>query len=382
MSPKTRLTCLCLASVILACSGRVADRSSGSSDDLQVTTPDDFARLVQSLSERGGYFDTDNLISNESSYLHVIGKMREMNITGGAYIGVGPGQSFSYIAQTRPEIAFIIDIRRDNLLQHLWFKALFELADNRVEFLAMLLGVSAPDDADEWGSRSLPEIVEYFGGLAKDDGAAARSRQILERHMGDFGVPLDAEDFRTVRRFQDTFSAAGLDLQFNTFNRAPLPSYPTFRRLLLETDLSGRLANYLAREEEYQFVKTLQETDLLIPVVGDLSGDHALRSIGQYLREIGVRVSVLYTSNVEFYVMQDGRFPQYAENVSSLPRDDKSVIVRSYFGGRYRYAHPEAVPGYSSVQLLQTLSSFADDFAAGAYRSYWDLVTKRFVPLR
>src|SRR5439155_21035543 len=31
-----------------------------------------FASAIASLSERGGYFDTDNLISNESSYLQVM----------------------------------------------------------------------------------------------------------------------------------------------------------------------------------------------------------------------------------------------------------------------------------------------------------------------
>ncbi len=55
----------------------------------------DFPRLIERLSEPGGYFDSDNLISNEASYLHVLGKMRKkMNVTGGAYIGVGPDQSF------------------------------------------------------------------------------------------------------------------------------------------------------------------------------------------------------------------------------------------------------------------------------------------------
>ena len=85
-----------------------------------------FAALVARISEPGGYFDSDNLISNESSYLHVLGAMRRLGVAGGAYVGVGPDQNFSYIAQVRPRIAFIIDIRRDNLLQHLLFKSLFE----------------------------------------------------------------------------------------------------------------------------------------------------------------------------------------------------------------------------------------------------------------
>src|SRR5215831_3801444 len=87
-----------------------------------------FAALSARVSEPGGYFDSDNLISNESSYLHVLGAMRRIGVTGGAYVGVGPDQNFSYMAQARPRIAFIIDIRRDNLLQHLLFKALFEMS--------------------------------------------------------------------------------------------------------------------------------------------------------------------------------------------------------------------------------------------------------------
>src|SRR5712691_5756223 len=84
-----------------------------------------FAALSARLSEPGGYFDSDNLISNETSYLHVIGKLRELGVAGGVYLGVGPDQSFSYIAKIRPKMAIIIDIRKDNLLQHLLFKALF-----------------------------------------------------------------------------------------------------------------------------------------------------------------------------------------------------------------------------------------------------------------
>jgi hypothetical protein len=103
-------------------------------------TPAQFAQLSRDLSESGGYFDTDNLISNEASYLHVLGRMREMGVNGGAFIGVGPDQSFSYIAQIRPRIAFMVDIRRDNLLQHLFYKALFDLSRQRIEFLCLLFG--------------------------------------------------------------------------------------------------------------------------------------------------------------------------------------------------------------------------------------------------
>src|SRR5215831_20611194 len=90
-----------------------------------------FAQTIARLSEPNGYFDTDNLISNESSYLQVIPDLARRGVHGGAYIGVGPDQNFSYIAATRPAIAFIIDVRRDNELLHLLFKAFFKESRTR-----------------------------------------------------------------------------------------------------------------------------------------------------------------------------------------------------------------------------------------------------------
>ena len=44
----------------------------------------EFARLFRDLSEEGGYFRSDNFTSNETSYLHVVDKLRELGATGGA----------------------------------------------------------------------------------------------------------------------------------------------------------------------------------------------------------------------------------------------------------------------------------------------------------
>ena len=78
---------------------------------------------------------------------------------GGAYIGVGPDQNFSYIAHIRPAIAFIVDIRRDNLLLHLLFKALFAEARTRVEYLALLTGRPVPPGLDDWREAGIARLV-------------------------------------------------------------------------------------------------------------------------------------------------------------------------------------------------------------------------------
>jgi hypothetical protein len=53
------------------------------------------AGQIAALSEAPGYFDTDNLISNERSYLDVIPALKARGVHGGGYIGVGPDQNFS-----------------------------------------------------------------------------------------------------------------------------------------------------------------------------------------------------------------------------------------------------------------------------------------------
>ena len=62
--------------------------------------------------------------------------------------------------RVRPAIAFIIDIRRDNLLLHLLFKALFEEAHTRIEYLAMLFGRPVPPDLESWRGAPVTRLTD------------------------------------------------------------------------------------------------------------------------------------------------------------------------------------------------------------------------------
>jgi hypothetical protein len=339
------------------------------------TAPDSgFGPLIERLSEPGGYFPSDNLVSNETSYLHVLGRMRRLGVSGGAYIGVGPDQNFSYIAQVRPEIAFLIDIRRDNLLHHLLFKALFEQARTRVEYLALLLGRPLPASLDEWRDATVQQLVDYMDRTPASADAFAAASARVRAAVQSWGVPLAEADLITIAQIHDTFRARGLDIQYSFGGR-----YPTYRDLLLETDLDRVQRNYLASEDDFLFLKELERRNRVVPVVGDLGGAKALAAIGREIAARGLRVSAFYLSNVEQYLMRGATFPQFSANVAGLPFDERSVLIRSYFGRGG--SHPHNIPGHNSTQLLERFETFVAEHNAGGYRSYQDLVIKNVLPL-
>src|SRR5690349_23925296 len=113
-------------------------------DTLPTTLTDrEFWALVQQLSEPNGSFvsrsgSPDNLLSNEMQVSTVAAALAKQVPPSGVYLGVGPEQNFTYIAAIKPRIAFITDIRRGNLNEHLVYKALFELSATRADFAARL----------------------------------------------------------------------------------------------------------------------------------------------------------------------------------------------------------------------------------------------------
>src|SRR5262249_10519256 len=70
-------------------------------------TSDTFFKMIEEFSEPGGYFMYENYVSNERSYQEPIPSLLKVARSDGAYLGVGPEQNFTYIAATRPAIAFI-----------------------------------------------------------------------------------------------------------------------------------------------------------------------------------------------------------------------------------------------------------------------------------
>ncbi len=329
-----------------------------------------FASLSARLSDGGGYFDTDNLISNEASLLHPMGELDRRNVRGGVYLGVGPDQNFNYIARVQPKLAIISDIRRDNLLHHLLFKALFAAASSRQEFLALWIGRPTPP-------APMPTSIDALITWAEKTPATAASREralrVVREQLLLNGVPLSQQDVATITRFHTAFITDGVLLRFTSTGRAPQWYYPTLGQLLTEKDREGKQSSYLASDTAFRVVQSLERRNLIVPVVGDLSGA-VLGKLATMLRERGDAMSVIYTSNVEDYLIRDGRFPAFARGVRALPRQPSAVIIRSWFGGEG--SHPQNVAGYHTTQLVEPLASFAADASVDSVRRYWELVRR------
>lgn len=296
-----------------------------------------FWELSTRASETGGTFPSDNFVSNEAAFQTVVPRLRARAAAGGAYVGVGPEQNFTYVVAVEPAIAFIVDLRRQNLLHHLLYKAVIELSPSRVEFLSRLFSRPRPlrsfprESASAILAASAREIPEEQ--LFKANLAAVIER-LTRRHR----FPLTAEDRASIEAIYRAFFRHGPQISYApvspTLSAPPTLGssvFPTFAELMAGTDAAGTAQSYLASDENYAVLRQMQNRNLIVPVVGDFSGPVALRTLGRYLRERGVPVTTFYTSNVEQYLFQGSEWRRFYDNVGSMPIDPSAMFIRAYF---------------------------------------------------
>jgi hypothetical protein len=231
-------------------------------------------------------------------------------------------------------------------------------------------------DAGSAVNLSAEALVAEVDAIRVDPAYAADTRARIRSLVASYGIPLRAEDLATIDRYHGEFVRQGLDLRFRSTGRSPRPYYPTLRELVLATDLEGRRGSFLAAEDAYQKVKSLQARGRVLPVVGDLGGEGALPAIATFLQERGLEVSAFYTSNVEFYLFPQGTFDRFARSVASLPAQRDAVLIRSIFLSSFWGEHPLAVPGMMSVQVLERFSDFVSTYRSGGFPTYSDLATE------
>jgi hypothetical protein len=184
------------------------------------------------------------------------------------------------------------------------------------------------------------------------------------------------------------FRAAGPDIDYSyssmrMFSRGGTDRYgirrmPSYGELMMATDSAGNPRSYLATEELFRRIKSMQERNMIIPVVGDFAGDHAIREVGRWLESHDARVTAIYTSNVEQYLFQgqavgfapfrpSEKWKRYYDNVLTLPLAPSSVFIRSI--------RPAGGRGVGLVSRLSPADRFLEAYRNGSIRAYTDLAS-------
>ena len=332
----------------------------------------DFHAVVTGLSEPGGKFVTDNIISNEIAFQDVLPELQRRPHQG-AYIGVAPEQNLSYIAALKPPIAFIVDLQRGNLLLHLLYKALIEQSTGRADFLSRMFCRVRPHDL----------TIETSAAQLFDAYRASRTRfePLLEFNLREvFDRLTRVHHFGLTRADRDGIAAiyrawctGGPDMR-GDFGRNPsIPSWvPSYAEMMTQVDPSGVNQGYLGSEERFLTLRQYELDNLIVPVVGDFAGDKALKGVGDYLRRRGLTVGTFYTSNVEDYLFRTDAWQRFFRNVASLPLDDGSMIVRTYF--------TSGIEGMR--EYVAPIPPMLDAWRRGDIKSYDDLILRSRVPRR
>jgi hypothetical protein len=325
-----------------------------------------FWSLSRDSSEEDGFFRSDNLLSNETSFQYIIPDLLKTAKEGRVYLGVGPEQNFTYIAALKPSMAIIIDIRHGNLDVHLMYKALFELSKDRGEFVSRLFSRKRPG-----GLTTKSTAREIFSAYLTAEG----SKEIYEENVKAIedvlvrkhGFALTSGDIEGIRWALGNYYQFGPSINYNSSLSANIPpaivgatgrnrggnNGATYANLMVADDGNGQNRSYLANEENFAFVKNLETRNLVVPVVGDFGGDKAIRAIGRYLKTVDTMVSAFYLSNVEQFLFQDNKWDTFCSSVATLPLDETSAFIRS---GRGPNGIGGGVQNSSTSKMLHDLA--------------------------
>ncbi len=359
------------AFIVLAVAVLLTAPSLKPADTLPARIPDGaFWRMVTDFSEDAGSFRFQYM-SNEREFAALIPELKKSTKPGGVYLGVGPEQNFSYIAALRPRIAFIFDIRRQNMLEHLLYKAVFEMSPNRVEFISRLFSRRTPAGVTD--KSSVSALFQAFGRAPRDAQLFAQNLEALKEHLiKDRRFSLTRQDQSDIDDIYRIFFDAGPGVPYpgRNFNVFYGGSYAD---LMTASDDDGQPRSYLASEEDFQFLREMQRENLIVPLVGDFAGTKAIRAVAGYLKDHQATATTFYTSNVEQYLFEQAdEWRRFYTNLSSLPLDSSSTLIRSsHFapaGARLR-----RVPS-NYVMLRCSIADLVKAFQEHRIQNYYDAI--------
>jgi hypothetical protein len=229
---------------------------------------------------------------------------RDLKGLGGGYLGVGSDQCYLLLGWMRARYAWCVDYDAKVVLVHLIHQAFFHAAPTPKAFLSL------------WGRRHRKRAARV---LEKTYARDPRRKAILQA-------------FRKSRA--------------SVFTRLYRMSIFMKRALT---------PSYLSTQSQYDFVRKRVVARRVRPMLGNLLGDRALRSIGRAARRLSVVIRALYLSNAEQYWRRYSA--DYRKNIQALPFDKRSWVLRTFGKSKktnlYTYQRQSA-SGYLAYLRLPT----------------------------
>ncbi len=242
---------------------------------------------------------------------------------GGAYLGVGGDQAYTFLAIARVQWAWVMDYDPRVVDHHKRMRAFILEAETPAQFIEL------------WSS-----------------GASKQALELIERHCatGSDGAA-DPQELAKLRRGY-------------LATQERLHAYFSEQ---VDVDARGYVEGYgwLANPEHYAYVRKLYQQGRILPIKGDLLGKDSMRTVGAAAQALGVPIRAFYTSNApsSWGAMIT---ESYRANVLGLPFDRRSIVLQTTGDGGFKQRghwhynvqwgrHMHALlrkPGYAQVMTL------------------------------
>jgi hypothetical protein len=261
-------------------------------------------------------------------------------------------------------MAFLFDIRRQALTQHQMFKAMFELAPDRADFISILFAKPRPAKLDS--TTEIQKLWDAFWYVPTDTILARKNYvRIYEFLTKTKGFTFTRDDSLMFKNVYDSFIAYGPTITTNGPQSAGRGgnNANTFADMTgYSYDAAGLPQSFLSSEENYRYLRSLNLNNLVVTVTGDFGGPKAIRAVADYLKAHNGVVSAFYVSNVEQYLFMDGKDGAFYANVTTLPVTETSVFIRPY---SMRNFGRGGGGGYGTVLSLCPIAGFLRAAKAG-----------------
>ncbi len=263
--------------VFAVCGGEATQKKSAqdSAESLRLFGTIDEEQLKPTI-----WYTGDTTITNEDR-LDLFEK--HVKNIGGAYIGVGSTQNLTLAAWARSEWIWLMDFTQ------------IVVRANKIQ-VALIKRAATPAE---------------FRELWHTDGRAKAEAMINEEYAQDPELKEILKTWKLCQPYQDK--------RFRTDDK--LADKYGFR-------------GWLYDQGHYDHIRGLARAGKIKPIKGDLRGPSTVLSVAARAKEMNVPLRIVYYSNAEEYFVYGD---QFRKNWTSIPVDEKSLIVRTISVNKQRF---------------------------------------------